>query len=85
MVDQEGQAYIKLPQAFRFRETYVADCTCQGNPWDAKAIARHESYEKGSPAESVRPLATDKEKSAEPRRRNRESHWGYRARRDSDD
>jgi hypothetical protein len=44
MVGLDGTPYAKLPTAFRFRSGYVADCTCHGNPWDAEAIARHQSY-----------------------------------------
>jgi hypothetical protein len=54
MVGLDGTPYMKLPTAFRFRSGYVANCTCQGNPWDAEAIARHQSY---LPAQSTTAFA----------------------------
>ena len=36
MVDLRGNPYAKLATAFRFRAEFVTDCTCRGNPWDAK-------------------------------------------------
>jgi len=77
MVDLDGQSYTKLPEAFRFRETYIAECTCHGNPWDAQAIARHEANPRNPPSASPT-AAVDKPKLAEPRRRSRQSFWGYR-------
>jgi hypothetical protein len=44
MVGLDGTPYAKLPNAFRFQSSYMADCTCHGNPWDAEAVARHRSY-----------------------------------------
>jgi len=74
MADLEGKPYRDLPQAFRYQTSYVADCTCHGNPWDVEARTRHEAYAQA-------PKPTDKEvKSAEqlgtvaPQRRT----FGYR-------
>jgi len=44
MVDRNGEPYAMLPNAFRFQSSYVADCTCHGNPWDPEAVARHQAY-----------------------------------------
>jgi len=44
MKDLKGEAYAKLKNAFRHQHEYVADCTCQGNPWDEEALARHRAY-----------------------------------------
>jgi hypothetical protein len=44
MVDLQGHAYRTLPTALLYQTRYVADCTCQGNPWDEAALARHRTY-----------------------------------------
>jgi hypothetical protein len=85
MVDLNGQPYTKLPDAFRFREIYVPDCTCHGNPWDAEAIARHEEYARNPlPPQSAPTATAAQSKAVEPRRRSHQTNWGYRSRRDSD-
>ena len=44
MNDLDGEPYSSLENAFRYQKEYVADCTCQGNPWDEAALARHRAY-----------------------------------------
>ena len=44
MVDLQGRPYRTLPTALLYQTKYVADCTCQGNPWDEAALARHRTY-----------------------------------------
>ena len=44
MVDLDGRPYRNLPNAFLHRTTHVADCTCQGNPWDGESVARHKAH-----------------------------------------
>jgi hypothetical protein len=44
MVDSNGQPYRNLPTAFSHLTRHIADCTCQGNAWDAEALARHRGY-----------------------------------------
>jgi hypothetical protein len=44
MVDLKDEPYASLATAHRFKAVYMADCTCQGNPWDPDTIARHQSY-----------------------------------------
>ncbi|HJZ29549.1 MAG TPA: DUF2865 domain-containing protein [Hyphomicrobiaceae bacterium] len=44
MVDLKGHPYRELPTAFLNQQTYTANCTCHGNPWDAEAVARHQAY-----------------------------------------
>lgn len=44
MVDLKGIPYTLLKNALRYRSEYLQDCTCRGNPWDAEALARHQSY-----------------------------------------
>jgi hypothetical protein len=85
MVDLKGEPYTKLPEAYRFRASYVADCTCRGNPWDAESLARHQAYAPASPP-TADASKTAEQRSvvkpqylAEPRRRSRQSSWGYRA------
>jgi hypothetical protein len=56
MVDLEGRAYRQLPAAFLHQNTYVQNCTCQGNPWDQTAIARHQSYAAQTAPEADRKL-----------------------------
>jgi hypothetical protein len=82
MADLNGEPYTKLPEAFRFRASYVADCTCRGNPWDAESVARHAAYAPVSPPNGSAPATAERPKLADPRRRSRQSSWGYRARDD---
>jgi hypothetical protein len=49
MVDLDGHRYRDLPTAFRYVTHYVANCTCNGNPWDPEAIARHKAYAQSPP------------------------------------
>lgn len=44
MSDLDGESYSSLENAFRYQKEYVTDCTCQGNPWDEAALARHRTY-----------------------------------------
>ncbi len=44
MNDLEGEPYSSLKNAFRYQKEYVANCTCQGNPWDEATLARHRAY-----------------------------------------
>jgi hypothetical protein len=44
MLDSKGQPYRNLPTAFSHLTRHIADCTCQGNAWDAEALARHRGY-----------------------------------------
>jgi Protein of unknown function (DUF2865) len=82
MADLNGEPYTKLPEAFRFRASYVENCTCRGNPWDAESVARHAAYAPVSPPTASAPTTAGKPKLAEPRRRSRQSSWGYRGRED---
>jgi hypothetical protein len=81
MVDLDGRPYTELAQAFRFREAYVADCNCHGNPWDADAKARHEEYASNPatahPTPTVATAKPPKATSTSPQRR--QTYWGYRS------
>jgi hypothetical protein len=44
MVDLAGRSYASLPNAFRYRKSLVAACTCRPAPWSAEAAARHAAY-----------------------------------------
>jgi uncharacterized protein DUF2865 len=79
-VDLKGEAYAKLPNAFRFQASYVADCTCRGNPWDQESIARHQTYPPAQVPAAGAVASAEQSRPAEPRRRNRQESWGYRAR-----
>jgi hypothetical protein len=97
MVDLDGKAYKDLPTAFRYQSVYVPDCTCNGNPWDPEALARHEAYAHQPPPNDKQAgdnpaKSAERSPAAEPPRRTRQSGWGYRdrradrrARRDDDD
>jgi hypothetical protein len=50
MTDLEGEAYRDLKNAFRYRQEYVADCTCRAHPWHQEAIARHQAYAEAAKA-----------------------------------
>jgi hypothetical protein len=77
MVDLNGEAYTKMPNAFRFQTSYVADCTCRGNPWDADALARHQAYATAQPPTAGAVATNERPKSTEARRRSRQI-YGYR-------
>jgi len=62
MADLEGHAYRQLPTAFLHRSTYVENCTCHGNPWDAAAIARHQSYA----AQAAQPMPSAAQRKVKP-------------------
>jgi len=78
MVDLNGEAYATLPNAFRFRASYVADCTCRGNPWDAEALARHQAYARAQPPTTGALATNERPRLTEPRRRSGQT-YGYRA------
>ncbi|KAB2944139.1 MAG: DUF2865 domain-containing protein [Hyphomicrobium sp.] len=44
MVDMGGRPYAQMPNAFLYRKTLVAGCTCKPAPWSAEAAARHQGY-----------------------------------------
>ncbi len=51
-VDLEGQAYTRLPNAFRYRKALKPGCACRPEPWSDTARERHDRYA------SVEPRAT---------------------------
>jgi Protein of unknown function (DUF2865) len=87
MVDLEGKPYRDLPTAFRYQSTYVADCTCHGNAWDAEALARHEAYAHAPQPNDKAVKSVEQSRAAQPQRPARQSSWGYRDRsaREDDD
>jgi len=44
MTDLSGRAYARLPNAFRYRKSLVAGCTCRPAPWSEAEIDRHRRY-----------------------------------------
>jgi hypothetical protein len=44
MVDMAGRPYARMPNAFLYRKTLVAGCTCKPAPWSAESAARHQGY-----------------------------------------
>jgi hypothetical protein len=44
MVSLQGLFYKDLATAFLHRTTYDPNCKCRPHPWEAEAIARHQSY-----------------------------------------
>jgi hypothetical protein len=41
LVDLSGRGYADLPNAFKFRTTYDAACSCRGQPWETAELERH--------------------------------------------
>ena len=78
MVDLAGKPYRDLPEAFRYQTTYVADCTCRGNPWDAEALARHDAYAQAPKLDKDVESANQSPMVA-PQKRTRQNAWSYRA------
>ncbi|MCB1509400.1 MAG: DUF2865 domain-containing protein [Hyphomicrobiaceae bacterium] len=54
--DNDGRAYEALDNAFKYRKTYVPDCSCRPKPWSIAELARHREYaaEAARRAEEVR-------------------------------
>jgi hypothetical protein len=44
MVDMGGRPYSQMPNAFLYRKTMVAGCSCKPAPWTAESAARHQGY-----------------------------------------
>lgn len=44
MVDLTGRAYVRLPNAFRYRKKLVEGCKCRPEPWAQSEIDRHRAY-----------------------------------------
>ena len=82
MVALDGKPYTSLAMAFRFRETYIANCTCRGNPWDPEALARHAGYARSAPS-SVATSAAKPSKDIQFRHRGQRT-YGYRPRQDAE-
>ena len=73
MVDLDGHAYRQLPTAFLYQSTYLENCTCHGNPWDPRAIARHKAYaDAAAAAASARALRSSARSQG---RSNKRSRW----------
>ncbi|MEQ1697375.1 MAG: DUF2865 domain-containing protein [Hyphomicrobiaceae bacterium] len=41
LVDVRGSAYSDLPNAFKYRTSYDAACSCKGQPWETAEVERH--------------------------------------------
>jgi uncharacterized protein DUF2865 len=81
MVDLQGKPYRDLPTAFRYQSTYVTNCTCQGNAWDAEALARHQAYAHAPQPNEKAVKSVEQSRAAQPQMPARQSSWGYRDRR----
>lgn len=44
MIDLTGRAYIRLPNALRYRKQLVSGCKCRPEPWTPSEMARHHRY-----------------------------------------
>ncbi len=44
MTDISGRVYGRLPEAFAYRKTLVAGCTCRPEPWSETEVGRHRAY-----------------------------------------
>jgi hypothetical protein len=88
MVDLEGRPYRKLPAASLYQHTYVANCTCRGNPWDPQEIARHKGYADQAAQALAKPGAAAKPgEGARPTERasRRRARWAQRPHLDGED
>ena len=41
LVDVRGSLYADLPNAFKYRTSYNASCSCKGQPWESAEVERH--------------------------------------------
>ncbi|MCB1509399.1 MAG: DUF2865 domain-containing protein [Hyphomicrobiaceae bacterium] len=72
MVDVDGRAYDKQPNAFLFRTKYVPNCKCRPHPWEKAARDRHASYETKAWKRKARRIARlDRRKARKQRHRVR--------------
>lgn len=44
MTDISGRVYGRLPEAFLYRKSLVAGCTCRADPWSESEVNRHRAY-----------------------------------------
>ena len=44
MVDLTGRPYSRLPNAFGYRSSLIAGCSCRPMPWSTAEAERHEGY-----------------------------------------
>ncbi len=44
MEDLAGRPYAQMPNAFRYRKTFVSGCQCKPDPWTDAELARHRNY-----------------------------------------
>jgi len=68
MIDLAGRSYATLPNAFRYRKTLVAGCSCKPEPWSPQEAARHAGYAAG--------VTASVEEDDSSRRRERTAHAG---------
>jgi hypothetical protein len=65
MVDLDGKAYEKLPNAFLFRTKYIPQCQCKPNPWDDEAKKKHELYASKAWQKQARLMARQERRKAD--------------------
>ncbi len=53
MVDAQGRPYVKLANAFKYRKAQAGSCSCNPDPWDDEARARHDGFAEKSAAASA--------------------------------
>lgn len=75
-VDLDRKRYADLPNAFKHRTEYVANCTCRGNPWDAEALARHRAYAEQQKAQQSKVAERSKGRDASSRPRQSKADTG---------
>jgi hypothetical protein len=56
-VDEFGQLYSRLPNAYRYRRSLVNACTCRPAPWAESERQRHASYAVRAAIEAEKPTA----------------------------
>lgn len=55
MVDMSGERYVDLPNAFKYRTSYDAGCTCRAHPWEEASILRHRGLAAAQSQQSRQP------------------------------
>lgn len=44
MLDLAGRSYLRMPNAFKYRKSLIAGCSCKPMPWSEAELLRHKQY-----------------------------------------
>lgn len=64
MVDLSGRPYSRLPNAFGYRSSLIAGCSCRPMPWSTAEAERHDGYRVAETLERERHAAEEAEAAA---------------------